>query len=58
MTANLLAYNLVATAYFAIGAAREEARLRDEFGLAYEEYRHGGVPFLLPIPMADAPDPA
>ena len=58
MTANLLAYNLVATAYFALGAAREEARLRDEFGREYDDYRMSGVPFLVPSPMADGPGPA
>jgi len=58
MTANLLAYNVVATAYFALGAAREEARLRAEFGREYEEYRDSGVPFLIPSPMAKLPEPA
>ena len=57
MTANLLASNLVAAAYFAIGAAREEGRLREEFGEVYGSYRRA-VPFLVPAPMASRPDPA
>ncbi len=53
MTANLLAYNVVATVYFILGAAREEARLRDAVGRPYEEYQGSGVPFLIPSPTPE-----
>lgn len=47
MTLNLLAFNLLATAYFYLGARHEERSLREEFGQEYEEYRKR-VPMFLP----------
>ncbi len=47
MTLNLLAFNLLATAYFYAGARHEERSLREEFGREYEEYRKR-VPMFLP----------
>ncbi len=52
MTANLLAFNLVATAYLVVGSALEEARLRSAFGDQYEAYLRRGIPFYLPSPTA------
>jgi protein-S-isoprenylcysteine O-methyltransferase Ste14 len=48
MTANLLTFNLVATAYLVLGSRHEEARLHAAYGPAYESYRRSGVPFYLP----------
>ena len=48
MTVNLLAFNLVGTAYFIVGSALEEARMLREKGSRYEDYRHRGIPFYLP----------
>lgn len=48
MTANLLAFNLAATAYLVLGSATEEARMLLTFGEEYEDYRRRGVPFYLP----------
>ena len=56
MTTNLLAFNLVATAYLVLGSLHEEARLRAAYGRAYEGYRSSGVPFYLPRPAAAALD--
>jgi protein-S-isoprenylcysteine O-methyltransferase Ste14 len=39
MTLNLLVFNILATAYFYIGARHEERSLRKEFGEQYEIYR-------------------
>jgi hypothetical protein len=50
MTANLLAFNLVATAYLVLGSRHEEHRLCAAYGPAYEDYRRSGVPFYLPGP--------
>ncbi len=49
------AYGL--TAYFAVGAAIEERRIRGAYGRAYEDYRRSGVPFYVPSPVATAGDP-
>jgi len=57
MTANLLAFNAVATAYLVLGSAAEEARLRNRYGARFEAYRRSGVPFLLPDPTAAVADP-
>jgi len=54
MTANLLAFNAVATAYFVIGSIREEARVRAAYGRAYADYQRSGVPFYLPRPGSPA----
>jgi hypothetical protein len=63
MTANLLAFNLVATAYFVVGSLHEESRLRAAYGPAYAAYRRAGVPFYLPRPRprrgaVPAPNPS
>lgn len=47
MTENLLAFNILATIYFYIGARHEERSLRKEFGQEYEDYRKR-VPMFLP----------
>jgi protein-S-isoprenylcysteine O-methyltransferase Ste14 len=47
MTANLLAFNILATVYFYIGARHEERSLHEEFGPEYEAYRER-VPMFLP----------
>lgn len=50
MTTNLVAFNTAATIYLVIGSLHEEARLREEFGDAYESYQRSGVPSFLPAP--------
>jgi protein-S-isoprenylcysteine O-methyltransferase Ste14 len=47
MTVNLLAFNILATIYFYLGARHEERSLREKFGLEYEDYRQS-VPMFLP----------
>lgn len=47
MTSSLLVFNLMATAYFYIGALHEERALRKEFGPAYQEYKKK-VPMFIP----------
>ncbi|HEX6094912.1 MAG TPA: hypothetical protein VF432_01205 [Thermoanaerobaculia bacterium] len=48
MTTRRLAFNVVATAYLAIGSLHEEQRLLREYGEAYRQYQREGVPFFLP----------
>lgn len=48
MTVNLLAFNILATLYFYVGALHEEKSLLKEFGEKYEEYRRI-VPMFFPI---------
>jgi protein-S-isoprenylcysteine O-methyltransferase Ste14 len=48
MTVNLLAFNLVTTAYLLAGSLHEEHRLRATYGEAYLDYQRR-VPFF-PIP--------
>jgi len=47
MTENLLAFNILATIYFYLGARHEERSLKEEFKEQYEEYRKA-VPMFLP----------
>ena len=47
MTENLLAFNILATIYFYLGARHEERSLKEEFGEEYEEYKKS-VPMFLP----------
>ena len=47
MTENLLAFNILATIYFYLGARHEERSLQEEFGPEYEDYRKT-VPMFLP----------
>lgn len=47
MTLNTLAFNIMATIYFYLGALHEERSLKEEFGEAYRDYR-GRVPMFLP----------
>jgi protein-S-isoprenylcysteine O-methyltransferase Ste14 len=47
MTENLLAFNILATIYFYLGARHEERSLKEEFGEEYEEYQKA-VPMFLP----------
>ena len=49
MTESLLAFNILATAYFYLGARHEERSLKEEFGVEYEEYKKR-VPMFLPRP--------
>jgi protein-S-isoprenylcysteine O-methyltransferase Ste14 len=47
MTQSLLAFNVLATAYFYAGARHEEMSLQEEFGREYEQYRKR-VPMFFP----------
>jgi len=47
MTESLLAFNILATVYFYLGARHEEKSLKEEFGEEYEEYKKR-VPMFLP----------
>jgi protein-S-isoprenylcysteine O-methyltransferase Ste14 len=47
MTVNMLAFNIMATVYFYIGALHEERSLEEEFGDAYRAYRQR-VPMIIP----------
>ena len=47
MTQTLLAFNIMATVYFYIGALHEERSLKEEFGPEYEAYKKR-VPMFLP----------
>lgn len=47
MTEGLLAFNILATVYFYLGARHEERSLREEFGREYEDYKER-VPMFLP----------
>ncbi len=53
MTTNLLAFNLVATAYLVLGSRHEEARLLAAYGDRYKRYQQSGVPFYFPHPAYD-----
>jgi hypothetical protein len=50
MTANLFAFNVVATLYAWFGSLHEEVRLRETYGQAYEDYQNSGTPFFVPHP--------
>ncbi|MCU0637059.1 MAG: isoprenylcysteine carboxylmethyltransferase family protein [Methanothrix sp.] len=47
MTESLLAFNILSTIYFYLGALHEEKTLKEVFGEEYEEYRRR-VPMFLP----------
>lgn len=48
VSTNLLAYNLVSTAYLLLGSKNEELRLEARYGQPYRSYQQGAVPFYLP----------
>jgi methanethiol S-methyltransferase len=48
MSTNLLAFNLVSTAYLVVGSVLEENRLLARYGDAYRDYQSSGVPFYVP----------
>ena len=48
VTLSTFVFNLIATAYFLLGALHEERRLLREFGNAYRRYRDD-VPFFIPF---------
>jgi protein-S-isoprenylcysteine O-methyltransferase Ste14 len=48
ISTNLLAYNLVSTAYLVLGSVLEEHRLAAKYGEPYREYQASEVPFYLP----------
>jgi protein-S-isoprenylcysteine O-methyltransferase Ste14 len=48
MHKNLLAFNILATIYFCLGARHEERSLKEEFGQEYEEYQKA-MPMFLPL---------
>jgi hypothetical protein len=50
MTRNLLAFNVLATAYLALGSVHEASRLRKAYGRSYEDYERSGIPFFIPRP--------
>jgi len=47
MTESLLAFNVLATIYFYLGARHEERSLKAEYGGTYEKYKRR-VPMFLP----------
>jgi hypothetical protein len=49
MTTNLLAFNVAASLYLAVGSIHEEARLKKAYGQKYIDYQHSNVPFYLPF---------
>ena len=48
MTARLLVFNAVVTAYSVLASKNEERHLRDAYGPTYADYQEGGTPFFLP----------
>jgi methanethiol S-methyltransferase len=48
ITTNLLAFNLMSTAYLVIGSLHEEIRLFNRYGQPYRVYQRSGVSFYLP----------
>ena len=48
LSTNLLAYNIVSTAYLVLGSINEESRLGARYGRAYLDYQQSAVPFYLP----------
>jgi methanethiol S-methyltransferase len=48
MSTNLLAFNLVSTAYLVVGSVLEENRLLARYGDVYRDYQSSGVPFYVP----------
>ena len=52
MNTNLLAYNIVMTAYLVLGSVHEEARLRAAHGAHYERYVARSASFYVPVPTA------
>lgn len=48
LSTNLLAYNLVSTAYLVLGSINEERRLLARYGQAYRTYQRSTVPFYFP----------
>ena len=48
MTVNLLVFNTITIFYLVIGSVHEEKRLREVYGVAYEDYQRSGVNFFVP----------
>ncbi len=49
VSTNLLAYNVVSTAYLLLGSMNEERRLEARYGQPYRDYQESSVPFYVPI---------
>jgi hypothetical protein len=48
MTVNLVAFNVITSAYLVVGSLHEEKRLAEAYGSAYADYQKSRVGFFLP----------